>query len=56
MSPVDVDVERREFVVERIAHKALGRQMVTLVGAHALENPVEAGEALERSRMQMQTV
>src|SRR5262249_35037889 len=52
MGTVDVCVERREFVVERIADKALRGQMVTLVRVHLGDYLVDAGIALERGGVQ----
>jgi hypothetical protein len=38
MSPVDIGSDRREFIIERIADEALGRQVVTFVGVHLLNH------------------
>jgi len=54
MGAVDVDVQSGEFVVERVADEALGRQVVALVRLHLVDHPVDAGEALERCGVELQ--
>src|SRR4051794_5024006 len=50
--PVDIGLQSREFVVERVADEALGRKVVALIGQHVLYNPIEACVAFQRRRMQ----
>ena len=52
MRAVDVGVQRRELVVERVADEALRREMVAFVGCHLGDHLIYACEALERSGMQ----
>lgn len=52
MSSVHVDIHRGEFIVEGIAHEALRRQVIALVGSDREENPVKAGHVFERGGMQ----
>ena len=56
MGAVDIGVERGEFVVERIAHKALSRQVIALVGLDVVDHPVDAGVAFEGGGVQFQAV
>ena len=53
MGAVDVGVQGGELVVERIADKALGRQVVALVGPDLVDHLVDAGIAFERCGMQL---
>ncbi len=56
MGAVDIGVERGEFIVEGIAHKALSRKVIAFVGPNRVDHPVNARVALERRRMQHQAV
>src|SRR5438445_9491552 len=53
---VDIDVHGREFILERIAHKALRCQVVALVRLDLLHHRENACIALERRRMQLDPV
>ena len=47
MRAVDVGIQRRKFIVKRIAYEALGSQVVALVG-HDLGNClIDTGKALQ---------
>src|SRR5438067_393148 len=52
MRAVDVRVQRREFVLERITDEALCRQVIDFVGADASDDLKEARIAFERRGMQ----
>src|SRR5881409_1856163 len=56
MRAVDVGIERRAFILERIGDETLGGQVVALVGLDRLEHPVDAWQALQGRGMQMQAV
>ncbi len=43
MRPVDIGVQRRELVVERVADEALRRQVVALIRPHVVDHLVDAG-------------
>src|SRR5215467_1312569 len=52
MCAVDVCIECRKFVVEGIAHEALGSEVVALVRLHGGNNLEDTCEALNGSGMQ----
>ncbi len=56
MRAINIGIQRRKFVVEGVAYKALGRQMVTLVGPHLGKNLIDARETLQRSGVQLNSV
>ena len=56
MRAVDVGAERREFIVEGVTDETLGCQMVALVGSHLAHNAENAGETIQRARVQVQAV
>src|SRR5437879_1144357 len=49
MRASNIGIQRRKFFVEGVAYKALGSQMVTLVGPHLRKNLIDARETLQRS-------
>src|ERR1022692_2810888 len=53
---VDVCVERRKLVVERIAYEALRREVIAFVRHHLSNQLIDTGEAFERRGMQGDTV
>src|SRR5438094_7664870 len=54
--PVDVRIERREFVLERIRDEALRRQVVALVWLDRLKDPVDARKAFQRGGVELQPI
>ena len=56
MRAVDIDVQSGEFVLERIRHETLRRQVVQFVGLDLADGGVEAGETLQSGRVQVQLV
>jgi hypothetical protein len=53
---VDVDVQRGEFVIERIAYKALRRQVVTLVRFHLIYDTMDTRIAFQGSGVKIDPV
>ena len=52
VSAVDICVESRKLVVERVADEALRRQVITFVGGHFGDQLIDTGEAFERRGVQ----
>ena len=56
VSPVDIRIQRGEFVVKRVADEALRREVIAFVGLKRMQHPVDAGIALERTRVKRHLV
>jgi hypothetical protein len=56
MSPVDVGLECRELVIERIVDKTLGCEVIAFLRLNLAEHLVNAGKALQRTSVEMNSV
>ena len=56
MRPVDVRVDCRELVLERIAHEALRSQVVALIGLNRADHAENTREAFQRRWVKLDAI